>query len=247
MIDAVCVYHTNPLACGVTKFSEQLARRLGVPCVPLARANEYRHPLASVKAAEIGADWLSLVPAHGDLLLHDRPAVVPSGRRIYYADTLGCPPTIEGDASRGRYRVLTFGMGNKMSRVLPHYEALKRHLDADVGDYSVELSCAIHEGNPWSEALEQSISDLRAIFGDKLRVLGFLGDDALAKELAEVDAVAVFFDPAFRANNTSAWAAVAAGKTLITNRDEHSPSEMPTWDGLLTYLGQPSAAETMTR
>jgi hypothetical protein len=80
---------------------------------------------------------------------------------------------------------------------------------------------------------------MRGIFGDKLRVLGYLGDDALAKELREVDAVAAFFVPALRANNTSAWAALEAGKPLYTNTDEYSPSldvHTHSWDKLLELL-----------
>jgi hypothetical protein len=65
-----------------------------------------------------------------------------------------------------------------------------------------------------------------------LRVLGYLGDDALAKELRDVDAVALFYDPALRANNTTYWAAVDAKKTIFTNRDDQSPQPgdpLPTW------------------
>jgi hypothetical protein len=78
---------------------------------------------------------------------------------------------------------------------------------------------------------------MRAIFGDKLRVLGFLGDDALAKELREVDAVAAYYVPALRANNTSAWAALEAGKHLFTNTDELSPPLVaPTWASLVSLI-----------
>lgn len=245
MFDAVLVYHTNPLACGVTKFSEQLARRLGVPCLPLSDGESFDNPLISIKASEIGEDWTSLLPSRGALLLHDRPYAVPAGLRVFYADEIGAPSTIEGNPTRGVYRVLVFGMAHK--RLLHHYEALKRHLDAEHSDYTVEMSCAIHEGNPWEESIEASIRDMRAIFGDRLRVLGFLGDDALAKELQECDAVAIYYTPALRKNNTTAWAAIQAGKTLFTNRDEDSPTEMPTWEGLIERLQPLAAVESMTR
>lgn len=238
MYQAILSWHMNPETCGVAKFNHQLAQRLGIPCLPLSGPTRQRFTcqLISIKAKEIGQNWMAWVPSRGDLLLHDRPEDVPPRPygRIIYAEEMGCPPTICGNASRGTYRVLTFGMAHK--RLLPHYETLKQQLEANHPDYTLEMSTAIHEGTPWDAGLSQSIADMRAIFGDKLRVLGFLGDDALAKELQDCDAVAVYFDPAFRANNTSAWAAVAAGKTLYTNRDEHSPVIMPTWESVIESL-----------
>jgi hypothetical protein len=225
----------NPATCGVAKFNHRLARELGVPCEPLAMGHAYRSPLSSIKASEMGRSWLMRIPAHGDILLHDRPSRLPMHRRIFYADEIGCPATIDGNPTRGRYRVLTFGMAHK--RLLPHYIDLKVQLDEHHPDYTLEMSTAIHEGNPWDAGLEQSICDMRAIFGDHLRVLGFLGDDALAKELQDCDAVAVYFVPAFRRNNTTGWAALAAGKPLYTNRDEQSPTVMPTWDSVIAQLG----------
>jgi len=251
--DAVLSYHLNPATCGVAKFNHRLARELGVPCEPIGIAYLYRHPLTSIKAAEMGPHWMLEIPRHGDVLLHDRPALVwpvmgSTHRTVFYADELGCPATIDGNPTRGRYRVLTFGMAHK--RILRHYVALKQQLEAEHPDYTLELSTAIHEGTPWNEGLQQSISDMRAIFGDKLRVLGFLGDDAIAKELQDCDAVAVYFEPAFRANNTSAWAAIEAGKTLYTNCDAQSPTVRPTWATLVSLLtadSQPVAVESRTR
>lgn len=234
MIDAVLSYHLNPATCGVAKWNHHLARLLGVPCVVLECGDRYAYPLTSIKAAEIGAQWTRHLPARGVLLLHDRPERIPADRPVLYADELGCPSTITGDATRGRYRVLTFGMAHK--RLLHHYRELKQQLDAEHPDYTLAMSTAIHEGTPWDEGLQRSIEDMRAIFGDRLRVLGFLADDALAKELDECDAVAVYFDPAFRANNTTAWAAIAAGKRLFTNRDAQSPTEMPTWTQVVARL-----------
>lgn len=232
MIDAVLGYHMNPATCGVAKFNEQLAHHLGVPHRYLWDGHLYTHPLISVKAGELPAPWESLLPSHGDLLLHDRPTRLRTRHgRVLFADEIGCPATIQGTASRGAYRVLTFGMAHK--RLLPHFVALRQQLEDEHPDYTVEMSTAIHEGTPWDAGLAQSITDMRAIFGDKLRVLGFLGDDALAKELQDCDAVAVYFDPALRANNTTAWAAVAAGKRLYTNYDAQSPRIMPTWASVL--------------
>jgi hypothetical protein len=246
MIDAILSYHLNPLTCGVAKFNQQLAERLGVPCLPLG--SPCMHPLISIKPQEMLRGVPFFAPEQMnehhppfDLLLHgpsDAPYLALA-ERIFYADTLGCPSTLQGNPTRGRYRVLTFGMAHK--RIVPHYQALKLQLDRDYPDYTVELSTAIHEGHPWEAGLRDSIDTLRAIFGTHLRVLGFLGDDALAKELQDVDAVALYFDPAARANNTTLWAAVQSGKTIYTNTDEHSPdlTKPPTWDHLCEVLCAP--------
>ena len=244
MIDAVLSIHTNPLTCGTSKFSYQLAERLRVPFDSFRRLGDYQHPLVSVRGNEmdryLGGQYAT--PPY-DLLLHDRcendyvAQWKARAARILYADELGIPATIQGNPHRGGYRVLTFGMAHKLA--LPHFEQLKTFLDREHGtNYTISLSTAVHEGHPWEGTLESSAASMRAIFGDKLRVLGFLADDALAKEIQDCDAMAMFFEPAMRANNTSAWAAIAAGKRLFTNRDEHSPSlaNPPTWEHLIGVL-----------
>lgn len=236
----------NPQTCGVAKFNQQLAQRLGVPCLQMSRLT--RHPLISYKPSEMeGDDWFPYFDQYVcrggyDLLLHDRTlreddALVERASRVFYADEIGCPSTIDGNTHRGAYRVLVFGMAHKL--VLPHFETLKAQLDDEHTDYTIELSTAVHEGSPWDEALSESVAAMRHIYGGRLRVLGFLGDDALAKELQEVDAVAAYFVPALRANNTTYWAAVEAGKTIYTNRDELSPKESDppaSWDTLVSLL-----------
>lgn len=242
MIDAVLSHHRNPFGCGVTKFNLQLSQRLGVPHDVLTAAS-YRHPLVSVKPSEIGSTPPVVFAPRWTLLLHGRPVpstwtwLVNGAERVLYADDLGCAGTITGNPHRGRYNVLTFGMAHKLA--LPHFEALKGRLDQEHPDYTISLSTAVHEGSPWDEALKGSTDAMRAIFGDKLRVLGFLADDALAKELQDCDAVACFFEPALRANNTSYWAAVEAGKPVYTNRDAHSPKvgdPAPSWTRLIEAL-----------
>jgi hypothetical protein len=233
----------NPQTCGVSKFNHVLAKRLGVSVGPLhSMCINYEHPLVSIKPSEIHPEELFRSWHTYDLLLHDRSLnsesdLVQSAGRVWYADELGCPSTIDGNPHRGAYRVLVFGMAHKLN--LPHFEKLKGQLDEAHPDYTVELSTAVHEGTPWDEALTESVAAMRRIYGDKLRVLGFLGDDALAKTLQEVDAVAAYFVPALRANNTSYWAAVEAGKTIYTNRDEHSPKETDppaSWDKLVELI-----------
>ena len=238
MIDAVLSYHLNPLTCGVAKFNQQLAQRLGVPCLPMGTVTD--HPLGSIKPSEVKGSlntWGTYSVLLHDRTLPDDHPVLRYARRVFYADDLGLPSTVQGNPIRGAYRVVTFGMAHKL--VLPHFERLKEQLDREHPDYTLSLSCAVHEGSPWEGALQESADSLRAIFGDKLRVLGFLMDDALAKELQDCDAVAAFFTPALRGNNTSYWAAVEAGKPVYTNRDELSPPDgapAPTWERLVEIL-----------
>lgn len=241
MIDAVLSYHLNPQTCGVARFNQLLAERLGVPHRSVHEAPEFQFPLYSVKAAEWDQPFYQAWPKHFAVLWHDRSEIQWTTNQratsIWYADEIGCPATLTGNPTRGAYRVLVFGMAHKLA--LPHFARLKAELDREHPDYTIELSTAVHEGSPWDETLTQSVESMRAIFGDKLRVLGFLGDDALAKELQDCDAVAAYFTPALRANNTSAWAAIAAGKPLYTNTDANSPelTNPPTWDRLLQTLG----------
>ena len=262
MIDAVLSYHLNPNTCGVAKFNQQLARKLGVPCLSLDY-REANHPLYSIKPSEISDEFTidyphfsiflhGEFPASADDRLYSVPTIIYAANRII-ADAVRprrpdvieafCPSTLDGNPTRGAYKVLTFGMAHKL--VLSHFEKLKAQLDAEHPDYTISLSTAVHEGSPWDQALTESADAMRAIFGDKLRVLGFLGDDALAKELQDCDAVAAYFTPALRANNTSAWAALEAGKPLYTNTDADSPinadspkegAPAPTWDALVRLL-----------
>jgi hypothetical protein len=241
VIDAVLSYHMDPNTCGVAKFNHALAQRLRVPCRRIVEPWS-KHPLLSIKPSEMSG----FVPIKNgrryDLLLHDRTLpssdyAIHCASRVFYADELGCPSTIQGNPTRGAYRVLVFGMAHKLN--LPHFEALKERLEREHPDYTIELSTAVHEGHNWAEAFRESERAMRGIFGGHLRVLGFLGDDALARLLGEVHAVAAYYVPALRANNTTYWAAVDAGKTIYTNRDEHSPQEgdpPASWDRLIETL-----------
>ncbi len=259
MIDAVLSYHMNPQTCGVAKFNHALAKRLGVPMYEPRNYDKPRHPLVSLKSSEWDLWWSDIAKTYNQysLFLHDSPPMlgcnpintlqravsvyagnqaIADDMRPHRPDVIKvfCPSTIDGNPHRGAYRVLVFGMAHKLN--LPHFEKLKEHLDEAHPDYTIELSTAVHEGNPWDESIQASVGAMRGVFGARLRVLGYLGDDALARVLHEVDAVAAYFVPALRANNTSYWAAVDAGKTIYTNRDELSPKETDppaSWDRLV--------------
>lgn len=254
MNDAVLTHPHHPDLCGVAKFSQRLADRLGVPCVrSLHVVNSYRRPLLSIKGAEL--DSLTAPGVDFDLFVHDARGLVwelaLTAGRVFAANRViarqlqgirpdviaaWCPSLIQGDDSRASYNVLTFGMAHKLQ--IAQYERLKADLDAEHGDdYTVRVSTAVHEGSPW-DATADVADQLRAIFGSKLRVLGYLADDALVREMHEADAVALFFPEGVRENNTTYWAAVEHGRRIITNRDADSPlaAHRYTWDRLTELL-----------
>lgn len=262
MIDIVLTHPHPPMTCGVAKFSHQLAGQLGVPCRAFGR-HPFRHPLISIKSTEFQSsqtEWplTAMWYENYDLFLHDgghglcRDDALRGAHRVYAGNAVianelravrpdvveaFCPATVTGNPSRGTYRVLAFGMASKLH--LDRFRSLKTELEEQYPNYTIGLSTAVHEGSPWDEGLTQATEGMRAIFGDRLRVLGFLGDDALAKELIECDAVAAYFTPALRANNTSAWAALAYGKKLYTNTDEYSPALDPaahSWPKLIEMI-----------
>lgn len=230
MIDAVMDYHMAPLTCGVSKYNQQLARWLGVPVLPLKWASSVENRLVSVHWHEIEQDvdlldWLRHA-AGFDVLWHDHgdPAISDAARHVYHARELGAPSTIEGDATRGTIDVLSFGMAHKFQG--PLFERLKQLLDATHEDYTVSVSMGIHEGTAWDAGFAAKREQMAAVFGHHLRTLGFLMDDGLARALAQTNVVALFYDPAVRANNTTLWAALEAGVPVITNLDKDSPKEL---------------------
>lgn len=250
MIDAVLSPHINPLTCGTAKWNVRLAEHLGVPCASVDAKDSFRHPLVSARMSELSP--LSTPPERFDLLVHDWQTPedfaipmhwdrwVKGATRLFGANPtltqqvstyarrsaveLFCPSSLTGNPDRGQYRVLTYGMAHKFTA--PYYEKLKGLLDYAHPNYTVSLSTAVHEGSPWDESLQAAAGCLREVFGAKLRVLGYLGDDGLAGELRSADVVALFYAPALRANNTTAWAALEAGAPLVTNLDAQSPSEL---------------------
>jgi hypothetical protein len=242
MIDAVVSVHTNPLTSGVAKFNAQLADHLQVPLVRYGAPSTATHPLVSVKCAEVAeANALAPHPVYS-LFLHDWGGsfrdvhAVKAACQVYAANgviarqvrairpdvlTAFCPSTVQGNWTVGGIDVLSFGMAHKFQGV--HFERLKGLLDQTGRSYTVSVSTGIHEGSPWEPTFVDNERLMRGIFGDHLRVLGFLTDDALARELKTVTAVALFFEPAARANNTSLWAAIDAWCPVITNLDADSP------------------------
>lgn len=227
MIDVVLSFHKKPEACGVTKFNVQLAKRLGIEHGSLTDWSGRGRPLLSLKASELLADcsWeLDRYPASFDVLWHDEglPGITAKADRVFYATDLGCPSSLTGDPSRPGLTVLCFGFAHKYQAA--PFERLKHLLNAM--PYTICLSSAVHEGHPWDETTSAHEQLMRGVFGDHLRYLGFLADDALAKEIRDAHLIALFYNPGVRANNTTLWAALDAGTPVITNLDADSPPEL---------------------
>lgn len=261
MNDCVQSYHVNPYTCGVAKWNLRLATELGVPFVKLGTSSSY--PLISVKPSEVPPRQYPQFKAPYDLILHGwPPSTTDRDRRwVMGADRiwtvapqtaealsalrpdvaiLPCPATITTPRPRAAHTYLTFGMAHKTAKVLRHYEAFRDELGDQ--EYTILLSMGVHEGSPWDQTLESSAAALRQIFGeDRVEVLGFLSDAALHREMDACTACVAFYDPAFRANNTTAWAVLERGKRLITNCDACSPDPIaPTWPETLRALGSMS-------
>lgn len=245
MIDAVLTSHPDALTCGTAKWSRQLAERLGVPCDDLKHWGQYRHPLLSVRITEIAGNFTRHVPDFKpyDLLLHDfhdwTEGLFLGATTIYAANpeiadqvrlwrpdvqVLWAPATVQGNPSRGPLDILTFGMAHKVGA--QPFEQLKALLDAHPQDYTISLSTAIHDGRPWDDGFRSSHDAMSAVFGARLRSMGFLADDGLARAARQCHGIAQFFYPAVRQNNTSFWAALETGCPVITNLDALSPPEL---------------------
>jgi hypothetical protein len=237
--DAVLTYHTDPYTCGVAKFNTMLARRLGVPCESLYLSDAIR-PLVSVKPEEMGTDALApTMPydlfLHGDPRPQDAPAVrhattvfcaneaiaiaVKTTGRTHNTRTVFCPSLLEPRPSDDPLVLLAFGMAHKLTR--GHFEKVRDLL----GDrpYRVDLSVAVHEGQPWGAAVKESTDLLREVFGARANPLGSLTDAELRKRLRACDWALLFYPTALRANNTTFWAALEERAQVLTNTDALSP------------------------
>lgn len=239
MVDAVLSYHVDPRTCGVARFNVLLAERLGVPMLQLG--SPCRYPLISVKPQEVVDRPFDIYnPQPFDLFLHGptEASCLTYASRIYAANSqiadairrirpdvieAFCPATLGGNPHRAKRHVLVFGMAGKINNAHGYYTKLKRLLDETGQGYTVSLSTAIHDGGSVWDKLSSSSQLFAMVFGTSFRSLGYLADDALAKELRDCTAAAIFFEPALRVNNTTFWACVDAQVPVITNLDCHSP------------------------
>lgn len=223
---SVVSYHTNPLTCGVAKFSKILADRLGVPFVGCSETGRFGvHPLLSLKWSEVSdSDHLPLLWSHlrqipYSLFWHDAGSwLTANASHVFYADPslgspgLWCPSLIE---TRKPLRLFSFGMGHKLQ--VDRYEELR----AALGDrpFQLRVSVGLHEGMTLDDATK-NIEPLTAIVGqERVRFLGCLSDESIVEELHQADYAVAFFERGARMNNTTIHAAMDAGVPVIGNYD----------------------------
>lgn len=252
VVDAVLSYHADPISCGVTRFSQQLAKRLDVPWGSFENGTVAapglcaHHAMLSVKASEIPphAQWWNLVRHHQySLFLHEpiwNCELLSAAMQVFVASgaiaadvrpnrpdviPAWCPSLVEAHP-REPITVLSFGMAHKLRADL--YATLKEKLDATGEPYVVYVSAALHDGTTFSDAA-QSFETLRRLFGANFVFLGTLSDEAMVDRLRTCTYVAAFFEKGLRENNTSVMAAIEHGARVLTNHDAYT-------DGYLVSL-----------
>ena len=134
-----------------------------------------------------------------------------------------CPSVIASSAYPAGIQILAFGMvGKNHPRSDTAWQMLATVLANTPETYTLNFSVALHEGQTW-EDVTAAVTRMREHFGERLRYVGHLSDEALDFEIRAAQAVAAFYDPAVRQNNTSAWAVLERGTVLVTNLDADSP------------------------
>lgn len=166
--------------------------------------------------------------------LVSRAAKIYCGNReIYerlkdYAEAAGAlwsPSTLRTSAVAadvGEISIFSFGMAHKLQA--QHYFSLRDLLDASGKDYTIFLSAALHDGTSFEDAFSISFDQLRTVFDDNIRFLGFLSDDAVVEYMRRAMFFTAFFQRGVRENNSSVIAAMEQGCVVITNLDENSPN-----------------------
>jgi len=192
----------------------------------------------SVKPEELVAGPLQVWMPY-DLFLHGVPrpcdeALVKHATRIFVGSaaihaavvglrpdvvSVGLPSLLERRRPSDPLTLFSFGMAHKVNRVW--FEKVRDLLGSR--PYTVDLSVGVHEGQPWSEAIQQSTALLEDIFGDRARLLGSLTDHAIRRQLRTADWVLLFYPEGLRDNNTTFWAAVHERARILTNLDTLSP------------------------
>jgi len=137
--------------------------------------------------------------------------------------TLFCPSLLSGESIHfdDKLNIFSFGMAHKIQ--LKYYQALNQILSENGIDYVLRISTAFHEKVHFGDL--NIISDkLGKMYRGKIQFLGFLSDDSVNYFLEKSDLFTAFFDSAFRAGNTSVYAAMMKGCSVLTNVDKYSPT-----------------------
>ena len=235
MFTSVVSLHTDPLTCGVARFSQELAKRLDVPFRGLRERTPGgdRFPLFSLKMSEMDmvpydhfdGDYGVFWHDRGDYRITEQAQIVFHGDPSLGRNGLWCPPVVAElqPPVTSHLRIFTCGMASKFNA--KPYERLRELLDETPHTAQLRVSVAVHEGTSLTDA-EAELRSLKAIMGRHVvYVLGCLTDEAVARELKKCLAVASFYPKGVRANNTTAHAAMSQGQALITNLDADSPMD----------------------
>jgi hypothetical protein len=255
----VVTSHGNPNLSGVAKFNAILARRLGVPCVPLSEAPSLEHGpiLLSVKFGDNDhgeleearkiAEKLSQGDVVFDVFFHTfdgldvEYALVESSRQVYCANN-EILHALEGTDKRlieswcpalvNSEGIVRETQLNLFSFGMAHKLQVRYYKKLHKVDYAVWVSTAFHEKANFGDFNAVS-RQLGEVFGDRIQFLGFLSDDAVNYFLKKTQVFVSFFAKGVRSNNTSVSAAMSRGCVVMTNCDEHSPSWMKHGENIL--------------
>src|SRR3990167_9405974 len=236
---SVVSLHTNTFGCGVAKFSQQLAERLGVPFIGVSD-DWGDYPLLSLKWSECLGDFELLMDKTANrydagrstaAFWHDAGGAMMASwcQPNYFADPslgpngLWCPSLIQPSKPR-TVKLFSFGMAHKLQT--QHYAKVRHLLDAAGLDYHLRVSVGLHEGTSLSDAMKHFDALYEILGRDRVTILGILSDDAVSEELANTDYVLAFFEQGVRANNTTVHAALDVSCRVITNIDSLSPSPL---------------------
>ena len=238
---SVVSFHTNTFGCGVAKFSQQLAERLGVPFIGVSD-DWGDYPLLSLKWSECLGDELLMAKTVNRYdagrstaaFWHDAGGAMMASwcQPNYFADPslgpngLWCPSLIQPSKPR-TVKLFSFGMAHKLQT--QHYAKVKQLLDAAGLDYRLRVSVGLHEGTSLSDATHHFDALYEILGRDKVTILGILSDDAVAEELACADYVLAFFENGLRANNTTVHAAMQHARFVITNHDSCTSGDFAGW------------------
>jgi len=143
-----------------------------------------------------------------------------------------CPALLRSKdvLSESTLSIFSFGMAHKIQ--VKYYKIMQELLQKHNISYSLRVSTAFHEKANFGDF--NSISQqLTEIFGDNIRFMGFLSDDAVNYFLNKSHLFITFFDKAVRAGNTSVYAAMERGCAVLTNCDDYSPAWMKHGENIL--------------
>lgn len=143
-----------------------------------------------------------------------------------------CPPLLDSKSvwSETEFNLFSFGMAHKIQ--LKYYKTLHNILQKFKKNYCLWISTAFHEKVSFGDFNIISIQ-LIEIFGNNIRFLGFLSDDAINYFISKIQLFVAFFEKGVRANNTSVLAAMNKGCAVMTNCDEYSPEWMRHGENIL--------------